>query len=68
MAAVSLASATDETKLYIWLSPSAKQRRIPYSGPPHAYQDLSIRHYWSVNKVQVKLSKSFLTQFNKWPV
>ena len=39
-----LACATDETKH--WLSPSAKQRRNPCSGPASVYQDLSTHHYW----------------------
>ena len=39
---MSLVCATDKTKL--WLSPSAKQRCNPCSGPSHVYQDLSMRH------------------------
>ena len=43
-----LACTPDETKL--WLSPSAKQRRNRFSGPPPVYQDLSTRHDWTVKK------------------
>ena len=43
-----LACATDETKL--WLSPSAKQRQNPCSGPHPVHQDLSTRHDWPVRK------------------
>ena len=52
MARDSLACAMDDTKL--WLSPSAKQRRNPCSGPPPEYQDLSTRHDWPVKKAIVK--------------
>ena len=45
--------ATDETKTLI--SPSAKQRRNPCSGPSPVYQDLSTRHDWPVGKVIVDL-------------
>ena len=38
----------DEIKL--WLTPSAKQRRNPCSGPPAVYPDLSTRHDWPVKK------------------
>ena len=41
-----VARDSDETKL--WLSPSAKQRRNPCSGPPTVYQDLSTHHDWPV--------------------
>ena len=37
---------TEETKLR--LSPSAKQRQNPCSGPPPVYKDLSTRHDWPV--------------------
>ena len=47
----SLACDTDETKL--WLSPSAKQRQNPSSGPSPVYQDLSTRHDWLVEKTIV---------------
>ena len=43
-----LACATDETKL--WLSPSANQRRNPFSGPPPLLPDLSTSHEWPVEK------------------
>ena len=45
--------ATDETTL--WLSPSAKLRRNPSSGPPPVYQDLSTRHDWPVANALVDL-------------
>ena len=37
------------------LSPSAKQRQNPCSGPSPVYQDLSTRHDWSVKKAIVDL-------------
>ena len=48
-----LACIADETKL--WLSPSAKQRRNPCSGPPPVFQDLKTRHDWPVKKAIVDL-------------
>ena len=47
----SVASATDETKL--WLSPSAKQHRNSCSGPAPVYQDLSMCHDRPVKKAIV---------------
>ena len=44
---------TEETKLR--LSPSAKQRQNPCSGPPPVYKDLSTRHDWPVKKAIVDL-------------
>ena len=33
-----------------WLSPSKKQRRYPFSGPPPLYQDLSTCYDWPVKR------------------
>ena len=41
------------TRLTVWLSASAKQRRKPWSRPPPVYQDLSTRHDWPVKKAIV---------------
>ena len=43
-----VACAAHETKPC--LSPSAKQRRNPFSGPPPVYKDLSARHDWPVKQ------------------
>ena len=48
---VVLACATDETKL--WLSPSAKHRRNPWSESLTVFQDLRTRYDWPVKKAFV---------------
>ena len=53
LAAIFLACATDETKL--WLSPSAKESGNPCCGSPPWSQDFSKRHDWSVKKAIVDL-------------
>ena len=51
--ALHVACSTDETKL--WLPPSGNHRRNPCSGPPHVYQDLCMRHDWSIKNPIVDL-------------
>ena len=51
-----IACAADEI-IKVSLSPSAKQRRNPCSGPPSVYQDLSMRHDLPVKKAIVDLPK-----------
>ena len=41
----------DEIKL--WLTPSGKQRRNPWSGLPAVYPDFSMHHDWPVKKTFV---------------
>ena len=49
---------TPQTKLDVWFSPSASQRRYPCSGSPAVYQDLNTSHDWPVKKGYCSIGKS----------
>ena len=50
---IPIARVEDETKL--WLSPSAKQRRNPWSGLSTVYQNLRTRYDWRIKNAMVDL-------------
>ena len=57
---VSFINHTPQTKLNVWFSPSASQRRYPCSGSPAVYQDLNTSHDWPVKKGYCSIGKSKL--------
>ena len=59
---VSSINHTSQTKLDVWLIPSASQCRDPCSGSSAVYQELNTNHDWPVKKGYCSIGKSALRE------